>query len=332
MSSEMRVREIGPDEYELWDEMVEISPYGTIFQKSNWLTICKDSFNFDLKMYGCFHKDELVGGCSLFSYRVRRIFRVASSYCNMTPYGGILVKRSASKKVRNQEEFQNNVLKNILKHIEEQGYDSVSISNPPDFIDTRQFSSNKWIKDIRYSYYFDLREDIETRMPKGLKAIIRKANENGILVKKEDDLQRFYELINQTYERQQLIPPAQMNFYEKIMDFLHKTHQGEMWIAEMPTGEVVAAEIIIWDNKRAHRWAATSNPDLKSHNATSLLLHNIFQDLKSRNFKEINLMSGNTPKLTKFITGFNPELVPYYVVSRHSTKFDVSLHIINYIR
>lgn len=129
MTPEMMVREINPAEYELWNELVDVSPYGTIFQKSDWLTICKDSFNFDLNMYGCFHNEELVGGCSLFSNRVRRLFRVASSYCNMTPYGSILVKRSASKKVRNQEEFQKNILKKILKHIEEQGYDSVSISN-----------------------------------------------------------------------------------------------------------------------------------------------------------------------------------------------------------
>lgn len=169
-------------------------------------------------------------------------------------------------------------------------------------------------------------------MPKNMKTITRKANENGIQIKKKVDIQRFYELINQTYERQQLIPPAQLDFFEKIMDFLHKSHQGEMWIAEMPTGEVAAADIIIWDNKRAHRWAATTDPDLKSHNATSLLLHNIFQDLKSRDFKEINLMSGNTPKLTKFITGFNPELVPYYIVTSNSTKFDVCRQIVNHIR
>ncbi|WP_440952855.1 GNAT family N-acetyltransferase [Methanococcoides sp. FTZ1] len=332
MSSEMMVRELETSEHELWDELVDISPYGTIFQKSDWLTICRDSFNFDLKMYGCFHNEELVGGCSLFSKRARRIFKVASSYCNMTPYGSILIKRSASRKVRNQEEFQNNVLRKILDHIEEQGFDQVSISNSSDFIDTRQFSPDRWTRDISYAYYFDLREDIDARMPKGLRTIIRRANENGILVKKEENIRRFYDLIRQTYEKQQLIPPADLDFFERIMEFLHRTRQGEMWIAEMPTGEVAAAEIIIWDNKRAHRWAATSDPELKVHNATSLLLYNIFRDLKSRDFKEINLMSGNTPKLTTFITGFNPELVPYYMVTSYSKKFDACRQIVNKIR
>lgn len=39
-------------------------------------------------------------------------------------------------------------------------------------------------------------------------------------------------------------------------------------------------------------------------------------DLKSRDFKEINLMAANTPHLTKFISSFNPVLVPYYKVEK----------------
>ncbi len=332
MNSGVVVRELDPTEYELWDELVETSPYGTIFHTIDWLTICRDSFNLDLNIYGCFHNEELVGGCSLFAHKFKRIFNVASSTCNMTPYGGILVKRSTRKRLRNQEELQNNVLKNVLKHIKEQGFDRVSITNSTDFIDIRQFSPESWIKEINYAYYFDLSEDIEAKMPKNMKTIIRKAGQNEIKIKKESNPQCFYDLFKETYERQQLAPPAQIEFFEKILDFLHENHKGEMWIAEMPTGEVAAAEIVIWDDKRAHRWSSASNADLKSHNSTSLLLYDIFQDLKSRNFKQINLMAANTPKITKFITAFNPKLVPYYTVTSYSTKFDICRQIINLIR
>lgn len=332
MNSDVVVRELDLTEYELWDALVETSPYGTIFHTSNWLTICKDSFNLDLNIYGCFDNDELVGGCSLFIHKLKGIFTIASSTCNMTPYGGILVKRSASKKVREQEAFQNNVLKNILEHIEDQGFDRVSISNSPDFIDTRQFFSDNWIKDVNYAYYFDLSEEIEAKMPKDMKRMIRKATQNDIKIKKQSNPQCFYDLFKKTYERQQIVPPAQMKFFEKILNFLNNSHKGEMWIAEMPTGEVAAAEIIIWDDKRAYRWAATSNTELRIYNSTSLLLYNIFQDLKSRDFKEINLMGANTPNITQFVAGFNPKLVPYYTESTYSMKFDICRQIINLIR
>jgi hypothetical protein len=35
---------------------------------------------------------------------------------------------------------------------------------------------------------------------------------------------------------------------------------------------------------------------------------------QEKGFKKINLMAANTPQLAKFISGFNPQLVPYYSV------------------
>ena len=69
-------------------------------------------------------------------------------------------------------------------------------------------------------------------------------------------------------------------------------------------------------NKKAYRWSAASHTEFKDTGATSLLLYEIFQDLKNRGFKEINLMAANTPHLAKFISSFNPELVAYYSVDK----------------
>ena len=69
-------------------------------------------------------------------------------------------------------------------------------------------------------------------------------------------------------------------------------------------------------NKKAYRWSAASHTEFKDTGATSLLLYEIFQDLKNRGFKEINLMAANTPHLAKFISSFNPELVAYYSVEK----------------
>jgi hypothetical protein len=94
-------------------------------------------------------------------------------------------------------------------------------------------------------------------------------------------------------------------------------------IAETPSGEVASAEIIIWDNKRAYRWSAASHTYFEDTGETSLLLYEIFQDLKKKGFKEINLMAANTPHLTKFISSFNPRLVPYYSVEKKTFLAEV---------
>ena len=94
-------------------------------------------------------------------------------------------------------------------------------------------------------------------------------------------------------------------------------------IAETPSGEVASAEIVIWDNKRAYRWSAASHTYFKDTGETSLLLYEIFQDLKKKGFKEINLMAANTQQLAKFIASFNPKLISYYGVEKSSTKYKI---------
>ena len=40
--SDIEVRELKKDEYNIWDNLVESSPHGTIFHKSFWLSMCSE--------------------------------------------------------------------------------------------------------------------------------------------------------------------------------------------------------------------------------------------------------------------------------------------------
>ncbi len=66
---EIEVRELEPSEYNEWDLLVEKSQTGTLFHTSEWLGICRDVLSKDLKIYGCFRKGELVGGCHRLALR-----------------------------------------------------------------------------------------------------------------------------------------------------------------------------------------------------------------------------------------------------------------------
>lgn len=320
---DIEVRELDNLEYGLWDELVEKSPYGTIFHNSDWLAICRDVLNKNLKIYGCFQNDELIGGCSLFIKKMAGIFKMASSACEMTPYGGFIIKQSPSTKVREQELLYNAIIESFQKYVKVKKFNHLSLVNSPDFKDIRQFIYNKWTPDVKYAYYFDLRNDIWDSLSKNVRWTVRKADKSGVVIRKETNSKVYNELFKMTFEKQNLIPPVSLNFFKKILDVLILKKFGEMWIAEMPSGEPISAEIITWDNKRAYRWSAASNHKLKDTGSTSLLLYTIFQDLKSRDFKEINLMAANTPHLAKFISSFNPKLVPYYRMEKSSIKFKI---------
>lgn len=153
--------------------------------------------------------------------------------------------------------------------------------------------------------------EIEKKVSKNIRQTVATAIKNNITIKKLNDPALFYRLLSMTFERQNLKVPATKSFFEKILDMLSEKQLGEMWIAETDTGEVAAAEIIIWDDKRAYRWAVAAHTEFKNVGATSLLLYQLFHDLKNKRFKEINLMAANTPQLAFFISSFNPQLIPY---------------------
>ena len=99
-----------------------------------------------------------------------------------------------------------------------------------------------------------------------------------------------------------------------------------MWVGKTKSGEISAAEIFVYDNKRAYRWSAATHTTLRKTGAYSLLLFKVFKNMRERGFKEINLMAANMPQLAKFITSFNPQLVPYFEVEKTSILYTLFKH------
>lgn len=191
-NNKIEVRELKKEEYKIWDELVERSSHGTIFHSSNWLTTCSELLNKKLKIYGCFKGNQLVGGCSLYVYKLKRFFKIASSTIEMTPYGGVVVAQSPSTKVREQEQTYSNIIKSLCNAFDNEHFDYIQITNSPDFIDVRPFTWNGWDSKIHYAYYLILNE-FEKRLSRDLKRNIKKAIKNEISIEKSKDITLFYE-------------------------------------------------------------------------------------------------------------------------------------------
>ncbi len=133
-----------------------------------------------------------------------------------------------------------------------------------------------------------------------------------------------------TSMRQGFDPAISEKFFKDIFDIFQG--KSEMWVAETKSGEIAASEIILYDNKRAYRWAAASHTELRKTGAPSLLLYEIFRASITKGLKQINLMAANTPQLAKFISGFNPILVPYYAVEKSSIRYNIVMNIYDILK
>jgi hypothetical protein len=315
------------EDFKNWDNLVDTSLHGTIFHRSSWINTSSKSLNKVPKIYGCFEDNQLIGGCSLFVNNLK-FHKLASSVIEMTPYGGIVLAKSLSDKLRQKERRYRKIIRSLCKALGEEHFDYIELIGSPDFFDVRPFTWNNWNSDIRYTYYLALFDGFPGSYSQNVRRDIKKAVDNHITIKQMADSSIFYDLFCKTFIKQDLRPPVPKRFIDRTIDLLKSENLGEMWVAETSNGDIASTEIVLWDRKRAYRWAAASDPQYLQTGAVTFLLSSIFQSLKNKGFKEINLMAANTPNLSKFISGFNPNLLPYHKVYKYGKKYRFTKRLI----
>ena len=318
-------REITTGDLSQWDELVEQSPHGTIFHKTAWLKACAEFTGKKLKIFGCFRDDILVGGCSLLIGKKWGVFSYAESNSGFTPYGGLVLASFPTPGVHKQETFSRQVIESLTDCIEKEHYISIVLWNSPEFIDIRPFIAHGWRSHLQYTYDFDLGVNIESHIDTRLKKTLRRAEKEQFIFEPSSDISKFYSLLCETYARKNLKPAASKRFITDVYGFLRDQNCGEMVVEKTPEGEMACAEIVVWDTKKAYRWAAASDARFLDSGVPSLLLFTLLKRMQERSVKKINLMGANTPQLSRFIARFNPILVPYYQIK--SGIFD---HILSF--
>ncbi|WFN35328.1 GNAT family N-acetyltransferase [Methanogenium sp. S4BF] len=326
--STIEARVLEESEYSVWDELVENSVQGTIFHTSDWLGLCSESFKAEPKIFGCFNdKNELMCGCSLFIYKSKGIFKNAISTSVMTPYGGFVLRPSNSTKIRKMEEDYFLCIHSLEKLIRNQKYLSTIITNSPDILDVRPLTWNRWISRVFYTYYLDLNSFDLNNASREIKREITRATKSGISLQSIRNAEIHNTLFQKVFERQNLLPPADITAFNKVIEHINRNKIGDMWIAKNQYDEIIGSQIWLWDTKRAYIWSVASDPDFRNSGVNIFSVYTILQELCSKGFGEVNMMQGNIPNLAEFAAKFNPKLVPYYSVENYSSIIELAMKI-----
>lgn len=312
----IEVRPLKPEEYPLWDELVGLSSNGTIFHLSHWLVPAGRESHVTTDFFGAFSSGQLVGGCAIHSHKIAGLFTSATTTLPLTPYGGVILRPLESTKIREKEKEEGLIIYSLLSAIQHKQPHILSLTMSPSVIDIRPYTWQGWDESVRYCYIIPLSGNIAEHLSKKVRWSVNKAKKSGIVAKQVWDTDIYWNLTLNTYRKQGTQPPFSQKLLFSLIDTIQENQWGEMWIAETTSGEVAAAEIFIWDYQMVYRWSAASNDLLKDTGATSLLLLEMMTHLQEKGFKNFNMMAANTPHLAKFISSFNPELVPYFSVQK----------------
>jgi hypothetical protein len=314
--SKFEVRTLTEFDYRQWDHLVAHSEQGTVFHSSAWINTVAKMHKFDPVIIGVFSHGELTGGCSFFQTEVLRFYRKGTTEVTLTPYGGVVIADRKSSHVRECETREHEVISLILEKIDTLHLINVTLTNGPGMVDMRPFTQNGWKETVKYCYIFNLTGPVEDQFSKKIRWSIHKAVKAGIIVRQQWNKDLYWDLTLNTYRKQGKQPPFSRELFFSLLDQIENSGCGEMWIAETGDGDWAAAEVVLWNPHMAYRWQAASHADYKDTEAPTLLLSEIMKHLQERGFKRFNLMAANTPQFAKFISSFNPELVPYYSVQK----------------
>ncbi|WP_214019931.1 GNAT family N-acetyltransferase [Methanoculleus sp.] len=317
------VRSLESGELAAWDELVAGSLQGTVFHTSDWLQKTASSLNRALVILGCYEDETLIGGCPLLLSNPYKLLRIASSAALLAPYGGMVIAGVESTKRREKELHADRVIASIRDHIVRKRFDHVDLVNSPGLGDIRGFTRNGWSARVYYTYMLPINGDVFEHISKNARRSIRKAQKLGITATEHFDPGTYWELTKKTFAKQNTQPPFSRKHLMSMLDAIREKNLGEMWVARTPSGEVAAAEVIVCDQKTAHRWSAASSEEHLNTGAASLLLGEVITHFAERNYPSVNLMGGNMARLSAFLSTFNPDLVPYYGVELSGPRYNI---------
>lgn len=306
------VRTLDESEYEAWDRFSQESEQGTFYTSTAWIRTIDRHFG-KVRIVGVFSGEEIVAGCIFIERKIWRHF-LEGAHMPLTPYSGILLRKSGTSKLSRLESERKKVMTSLVNYIDGL-YSAVYIVNSPALSDIRDFIWSGWDSRVKYTYRIctDNLEQIWARFDNNLRRQIQKAQDHNIRIIEGDDFSHFYDLLESTYVRQDMEVPVTRDFLDDLNKDVIQAGKGVLFLSIEKNQQISAGAFIAWDDKRAYYTLGASDPEFLGSGAPSLLQWHIITFLHHRGLP-YDLVGANTPSIVRHKRGFNPTLVPYYEV------------------
>jgi hypothetical protein len=311
---------------EVWRNLVDASPQGTLFSEQFFL----DATGCNYALFAVKQGQEIKAGIAL-------VLSGDSLRCELDDlviYGGILFHLDPARQTvkRRHDEFQ--ISEFVIGQLARR-FDCVEFQVPPKFSDMRPFlwhryhdeGGGKCAVGLRYTSYVDvssLREFSGTeeespcfnRMETVRRYSVREARKKGGSVVRSDTgdvLVGYYQALMESQNDPQ--SASKLANIRSVIDALLREGRGAVYHAVNAEGTALYAVCYGWDSKRAYYLFGGGHPQVSEPWQGTLVHWEAFKDLaQTRGVGEVDLEGVNSPQRGWFKLGFGGSLEPYYHV------------------
>lgn len=298
---------------EVWDNFVDSSPYGMIFHKSDFLNIIQKHSGFQLKKFGFFKGNELLGVLPVFTKKfISKNLIFSPPPGSGVPYLGMVVSKNYDKLKENKKI---SLVKTISDDIKKDLTNSCmyySIQNPLYLTDTRPFLWNGFDVNVHYTYVLDLNNgigDIKINLHRHLRNELNKIPEKNLYFKKSDDVNFFYDDLKKRYDAQKIKLPLYSKEY--VGEIISKFPEYLDLIYLYDLNDNVLGSILMNKYKRYIVWMGITKSDSSSF-VNNYLIWKMIEEACNNNMKLFEINGARNENLAFFKSRFNPDLVISY--------------------
>lgn len=322
--ADYKIKKLDTAEYQNWDQFVDESKEGSLFHKSFWLDA--SGLNFDI--IGCYTGNELRAG-GVFPEKQKFGISVVSNPV-LTPYTGVIFEQRRGKRVTALSN-EKRMSEKIIKYAKEK-YSNIKINLSPNYKDLQPFIWNGFESKVRYTYLMDLSnlDEIWNQMDSGsCRNSIKRAKKDGLKVKITDDFETMLNLVEMTFNRQDMTIDHFKDTAWKYFKVLKRKKLSKSFICYDNHDRPIGGVFIVWDNSTSYYLLGGYDPEHGHHGASTLAMWEAIQySSEELGLNQFDFEGSMIRSVENFFRKFGGVLTPYY----HVSASNIFYKLINLVR
>lgn len=223
--------------------------------------------------------------------------------------------------------FQNKIDKQIIDRLPKFHYLSIHFST--DYQNWLSFMWEGFRQTIRYTYVIDTtlsEENLWENIKSQTRNKIRKA-QKVLTIEESQDINRFIELVKQTYSRQKMTFPFSDSLINSIFNHYNALSRCHLLIAKDKNGKFIAGLMTVSDSRKTYCLFMGSEEHTRKSAAIPLL---VWESIKRAKITGLNFdFEGSVMQnIEPFFRSFGGKQIPYFNIKKTSNKFLESLLVL----
>lgn len=284
-----------------------------LFFKPWWLTaVCGESWDVALEKKG-----DDVHGAWVYNLTQKHFFKLLLTP-KLTPYHGVYIHYPPGQKPATKRSFEKKTINALLKKLP--GFDLFDQNLHPDLDNWQPFYWNGFSQTSRYTFTLNTQKsaaELWEGVNPSIRRAVKKARERSRLkVVESDDVNSFYEVNEQTFDRKNIQPAYDLSFFKKLDSAAVNHKARKIFFAVDEDRNIHAACYLVNDEKKLYYLAGGTRPQFKNSEAATLLMWHAIEYAAENKFVQFDFEGSMIEPVARFFSSFGASQVPYHRITK----------------